>query len=337
MSTFARSGIAAALAALTLLPLLAGAAPAQTLPARPAGIVVFGDSLSDTGNAFEGTLHRTPPSPPYFAGRFSNGPVWVELLAAQFGLAVEPAIRGGTNYAVGGAKTGAGADSLLDQVGLFLAQRGLSHLNPDDLFVVFGGGNDLSDALNSRDPVAVVTTAAANVREIIAELASRGAANFLVPNLPNKGLTPAARARGTPAEEQSLSIAFNAALDTVLSDVTTRLGVTVVRVNLFDLLQNVVAMPGTFGFSNVTNPCLVPQGSGFSVCATPDTFVFWDDIHPTAHGHALIASAAIAAYRLAAPPSGAAAVASDRSLRFPASLVEDVKRELDRVVSRSLR
>src|SRR5215469_5066295 len=67
------------LTALLLLP----SAYAQT--PRPDNIIVFGDSLPDTGNAFEATGHREPASPPYFDGRFSNGPVWVEDFAASFG------------------------------------------------------------------------------------------------------------------------------------------------------------------------------------------------------------------------------------------------------------
>ena len=44
------------------------------------GMVVFGDSLSDSGNLFTFTGEAVPASPPYFEGRFSNGPVWVEDL-----------------------------------------------------------------------------------------------------------------------------------------------------------------------------------------------------------------------------------------------------------------
>src|SRR5215217_7794985 len=51
-------------------------------------VVVFGDSLSDAGNA----------------GRFTNGPVWVEYLAQKLGLPLNPARAGGTNFAVGGAR-----------------------------------------------------------------------------------------------------------------------------------------------------------------------------------------------------------------------------------------
>ena len=307
--------------------LLTGLLLSGTVAAQPTALVVFGDSLSDTGNAFA-AIHE-PPSPPYFEGRFSNGPVWIELVAREFQLDATAAISGGNNFAVGGAKTEAGADSLTNQVRLFLVQRGLAHLNPNDLFVVFGGGNDVRDALESADPVSTVSRIALNIRDIIDTLANRGAATFLVPNLPNKGLTPAARARGTSEEEQTLTIAFNTALDTVLADVANRRGLAIIRVNLFDLFQNALAMPGTFGFSNVTEPCLVEEGSVFDVCATPETYIFWDDIHPTARAHAFIASAAIAAYRLAAPPGTVTGVANG----FPKALIESVKREVEAFVS----
>src|SRR4051812_46436664 len=69
-------------------------------------LVVFGDSLSDVGNAYAGTQGAAPASPPYFNGRFSNGPVYVETLAEYLGAApLAPAfvVPGGTDYAVGGS------------------------------------------------------------------------------------------------------------------------------------------------------------------------------------------------------------------------------------------
>ena len=80
-------------------------ATGATLAHADPGVVVFGDSLSDTGNLFAAT-GGTNPIPPYFNGRFSNGPVWVETLAASLGLPVNPSLLGGTNYAFAGAVTG---------------------------------------------------------------------------------------------------------------------------------------------------------------------------------------------------------------------------------------
>ncbi len=62
-------------------------------------LYVFGDSLSDVGNVFRATGRQYPASPPYFQGRFANGPVWVEYLADDLKLPRNPS----TNFAFGGA------------------------------------------------------------------------------------------------------------------------------------------------------------------------------------------------------------------------------------------
>jgi phospholipase/lecithinase/hemolysin len=68
-------------AALPLfLTCLAGAAPHYD------AIYVFGDSYCDVGNIYIATAHAIPLSPPYYQGRFSNGPIWVEHVAGAMGL-----------------------------------------------------------------------------------------------------------------------------------------------------------------------------------------------------------------------------------------------------------
>src|SRR6516165_7101387 len=87
------------LAAILLLGLANG--PLRADPITQ--IVVFGDSLSDVGNTFA-AKGITPA--PYFQGHYSNGPIWVEQLAARLGLpAPLPALLGGTDFAFGGAET----------------------------------------------------------------------------------------------------------------------------------------------------------------------------------------------------------------------------------------
>lgn len=58
----------------------AGGAGAASLAATYSSFWALGDSHSDNGNLFAATSNATPPnptpaSPPYFDGRFSNGPV----------------------------------------------------------------------------------------------------------------------------------------------------------------------------------------------------------------------------------------------------------------------
>ena len=63
------------------------------MPAAFSGIVVFGDSLSDTGNFFLASGGAVA-GPPYFEGRFSDGPVWVEVLAEGERVAGSSLFRG---------------------------------------------------------------------------------------------------------------------------------------------------------------------------------------------------------------------------------------------------
>ena len=47
-------------------------------------VVMFGDSLSDNGNLYEYMQRQLPQSPPYYEGRFADGPVWVERLVELY-------------------------------------------------------------------------------------------------------------------------------------------------------------------------------------------------------------------------------------------------------------
>ncbi|KAJ2660484.1 hypothetical protein IWW48_002948 [Coemansia sp. RSA 1200] len=60
-------------------------------------LYVFGDSLSDTGRLHTITFGLVPPEP-YWEGRFSNGPLWIEYLALLQGLQLE-------DYAVGASES----------------------------------------------------------------------------------------------------------------------------------------------------------------------------------------------------------------------------------------
>lgn len=235
------------------------------------GIYTFGDSLSDTGN-----LCPTPcggiPVPPYALGRFSNGPVWVEGLAAGLGLALTPSSTGGNNYAVGGATSGGVLNS---QVPGYLTAAGGS-ASPTALYVLLAGGND---GLGGGNPV----TAANNVVSAINNLKAAGAQSFLVANLPDLSLTPAVL--GNPGA-QLFSTTFNATLASGLATIT---GVTIFGLDLFALVNQTVANPGDYGFTDVDTACW----NGVTACANPNEYLFWDTIHPTSAAHSRLAEAAL--------------------------------------------
>ncbi|MHC4179468.1 MAG: SGNH/GDSL hydrolase family protein [Planctomycetota bacterium] len=259
-------------------------------------LVVFGDSLSDTGNVYQMTFEAIPQCPPNFDGRFSNGPVWVEQLSSGLGLpAVDPSREGGTNNAYGGAETGGGFTSLIvpnlgSQISAYL---GGHTLTADELIVVWGGANDFLNA-PSTDPSLPVS----NLSDHITTLAGAGGENFLVPNLPPLGKTPRHRGGGSELLLDDASRQFNGLLADRLDDLETSLQIEIFRLDVFELMQNVMDDPASFGFTNVTQPALDPQ-TGPRPDA--DQYLFWDGIHPTAAAHRMLGDRAAA---LVPEPSG---------------------------------
>lgn len=301
-----------ALAALLALALLAPDwATAQVAFSR---IVVFGTSLSDPGNAFALVRrHSTPPyanldallvpDAPYAHGghHFSNGATWIEQFARPLGLAasVRPALvgvgDGASNYAVGGARArqdGTSFDLSL-QVGGFLADVG-GVAPADALYVVEMGGNDIRDALVAGPAGgAMIAEALTAIAANIEALYAAGARHFLVANGPNLGLTPAVRLLdsfnpGAAQAAEFFSQSFNAGLEGVLAGLELLPGIEIARLDLYQKVTDLVADPQAFGLSEVESACVTPELRPFS-CQAADDFLFWDGIHPTRIGHAILA------------------------------------------------
>ena len=237
------------------------------------GIYAFGDSLTDTGNVCSVPCPGYPV-PPYAAGRFSNGPVWIEGVAAGLGLSVSPSVSGGNNYAVGGA-TSTGVRNL--QVPGYLSSVG-GVASATALYVLWAGGND---GLGGGSPVA----AANNVVASINNLHLAGAQYFFVANLPDLSLTP--QVLGNPLAH-AFSVAFNSSLASGLASLS---GVTIYAYDAYAALNAAVANPALYGYTNVNTRCW----NGVTACANPNQYIFWDGVHPTAAAHAQTASAALAA------------------------------------------
>jgi len=257
-------------------------------------LVVFGDSLSDVGNVYAAT-NGAIPAPPYFNGRFSNGPVWVEHLAARLNLAApQPSFQGGLGCAYGGAETGTGFSpdgtlNLRTQVDFYF----LSHAPAaSELFVVWAGGNDVANHL--ADPTPPDTTAfVANVSAAISALTTHGARRFLVANLPPVGSSPWARREGYQVKGDALVGQFNAALAAELAQLRTTLGVTIHELDAAGLFAAGMANPAAFGLTNVTEAAY--DATTGNVVPNPQEYLFWDEIHPTATAHAYLGAYAAAA------------------------------------------
>ncbi|MFY0398242.1 autotransporter domain-containing protein [Brevundimonas naejangsanensis] len=280
----------AALAALSLAAVsVAGAASAQSYNR----LVVFGDSLSDNGNLYLATGGSTPASPPYGAGRFSNGPVFTERLGFNAANFMGP-VTGSINYAFGGARTDAEAMPLGMRVQLAQYQQRGGTFGANDLVSVLGGANNIFQGLPaagaSTNPTGAITpvalSAAADINFIVNGIAQAGAGTVLVTNLPKLSITP--QFRGTPAAPLAdfAVTTFNGALLTGLNaTAAARPGTNIILMDLFKVGDVVAANPSAFGVSNVTQTCF----NGVTLCSNPDDYFYFDGVHPTAKGHEVIA------------------------------------------------
>lgn len=300
--------------------------PLRAVAASFSQLYVFGDSLSDSGNLYSVTDALNPfgggiPQSPPYTQKFSNGPLWVEYLGDELG--VQPSLlfssqdsSEGINFAFGGANSGednsffpsfsplseTGAGS---QVGLFsqLVNSGELTPDPDALYVFSAGANDFAGGLLSG-PVEDITVPLNNTLAALNQLVTLGAENILVSNLPDISLTPRFNAEPAAPILSNLITTYNQTLFSQLALLqTSQPEVNFIEFDFNSLFVNAIASPTTYGFTNVTDPCLTEfdlfssllfGASSFEVCSEPSEFLFWDDFHPTTTAHQLVANAALA-------------------------------------------
>lgn len=269
-----------------------------------------------------GGTTEVPPSPPYATGRASNGPVAVEYLAGALGLTAQPVILAdgsinptGTNFAFLGSATGPVTqwdgttwrnympfryNPLLPDVGMDDQVGGFAWLtsgmaDPNALYFLWGGANDAYLALedpgvNQNDQTVVsfvaggaAVTAANNIYNLILALAGMGAQTFLVPNLPDLGLTPDAvlgTANGTYGSYYAWGLStytmiFNSLLAYELVGLDADPAIRIIPFDTAAAFEEI----RTSGLYDVTTPCLL------NPLCDPDTTVFWDGVHPTTAFH----------------------------------------------------
>ena len=288
----------------TFLALAISCAFASVVPPAHAApytkLIIFGDSLSDVGNIASSSFDIYPGKY-YYEDRFSNGAVWVETLAASLGLpATQRSTAGGDNFAYGGAQTagtggieGIAIRDVDEQVTQYLGAR---TVDPTALYVVFAGSNDF---INGQTNVA---TPAARLATDLSRLITAGARNFLVPNLALLGGTPRFNGNATTAATyNSRTEQFNVAMDAKLLELADdATGLAFFRLDVASLFADAIAMPAKFGLTNVTNaaaPGLQPGASSYNtsqIAANASQYLFWDDLHPTATVHSILAARALA-------------------------------------------
>ena len=249
-------------------------------------MVVFGDSLCDVGNDLVLSKGEVPVAP-YFKGRFSNGPLWVEHVASSLRLPMKASLSGGNNFAYGGAKVlapltsqGLTVPSIEQQVQLYLSLHS-GQANPDALFILEGGGNDILDA-TSGSPTALGEQIAMALSSAELSLRRAGAKFIVIPTLLDVSKIPAGQANATFNHAATLEL--NSYLSTLLVPEGTLAGVHILRPDWYGLTLSLDTDVTHYGFTNITSACY-----STTVCQDPDHTLFWDTYHPSEFGQDLFA------------------------------------------------
>ena len=281
-------------------------------------VVVFGDSLSDSGyyRPFLAGI-GVPSSLVSTLGRFTTnpGPVWSELVAQHYGVTGAPSNAGGSNFAQGGARVAADSSStppgfaqrpVSTQIAEYLARSG--GLDRDALHAVWAGGNDFLQNFTLYSAGQITQTqfqanflgaATAEIGQV-GRLYAAGARYVMVFALPDIGITPFALSTG--AANAATATAAAAGYNTTLFTGLASTGMRVIPVDVFALLGEIKANPGAYGISNTTGiacgpfpPFTTSGNSQFCgptnlVAANADqTYLFADGIHPTSGAHRVVA------------------------------------------------
>ncbi|MFC5436619.1 autotransporter domain-containing protein [Rhodanobacter umsongensis] len=266
-------------------------------------VIVFGDSLSDSGNI---ALASGSPVPMRFTT--NPGTTTAENVAAGLGFTLAPSLAGGTDYAFGGAglvNNVAAVPTLPQQLQMYLGANG-GKADSRALYQVWGGANDifyLSGTLTDPNAIAAGAANAAQTElGLLGGLQAAGARYVVVYNLPDLGKTPSAAAGGAAAQAGAtqLAVLYNGVLNSGIAQLSNN-GLNVIPVNTYTLLNEVIANPSAYGFANVTAPACTggsgssiqcgPQGSGAPVTYAPgteQTYLFADGVHPTTAAHAML-------------------------------------------------
>jgi phospholipase/lecithinase/hemolysin len=234
-------------------------------------ILAFGDSLSDNGKygQYPAANSYTNPADVFGFQRYSNGPVWVEYLAQNYGISLLDMAYGGAtsgwNDPAAYSALGAPYDTT---TGLQWQVTAIASISSDTLITVWAGGNDMLNYSSNPvlyDPV----VAAHNVAIAIQNLINKGGKNFIVPNLSYNAITDPTTLAGAVA----WMTPFDYYLALYLQGLDAIPGINIYEIDLTQLYYEGLNLNGTFKTpGNEVGP-----------------FANWDSVHPTTEAHQQIA------------------------------------------------
>ncbi len=285
---------------------------AQSKPLN--NLIVFGDSLSDNGNLYK--LYQIPTSPPYYKGRFSNGPVWAERLAKTY--FNDKANDHFQNYAFGGAAITDDDNDGLISLNFEITNYLEIHQNKaeeDSLYVVWIGANNYLMPTKSMDDTLMMVNK--GIKRGVEKLMKAGAKHIMLVNLPDLGVAPEPFPKGSYTDEEIPAIRekltsfcqrHNELLTATVSELKqSNPEIQWLYYDASSKFKEFMLSPEQYGITNTTDACysssaslrsknfvlnLASQVNSKANSDNCDGYLFFDGVHPTTLAHIIIAEKA---------------------------------------------
>ncbi len=226
--------------------------------------VFFGDSLTDNGNLYHSFLGFMPKSPPYYQGRFTNGPTWAEQLvhrmqATNSKLAFEDDAYGGETTVFHNPFDGFLPYALSESIDSYVLRYTFDDKSETIYFFWIGANDYLS---GSNDVDGATGEVVQRIHDMVEKLIQKGGKYFVVMNLPDMSRIPYGRASGMAENIYSLTVMHNAKLATSMFALQGQYpGVTIRQFDIYSLFNQLLDHADEINaryhthISNVTGSC----------------------------------------------------------------------------------
>lgn len=245
-------------------------------------IILYADSFSDNGNDYSHS--KFPPSPPYYEGRFSNGPTWADYVAKAINIPF-------SNNGYGGATTNSedvysefnnwAVPGLKQQIAT-LDTNGTAN----SLYIIEIGYNDLCSIIDpdlfevvnkNYTYQKVAENVVSSINDIIIKYQAK---DFIIMNVAPFDKWPAFN-KNDKAKAHQLITTYNSHAESELKKIPNT------NFNFVDIhawFEEQIAHPERLNLSTTNGAC-VTGISQPNACSDPDKHFFFDIFHPEAKVH----------------------------------------------------
>jgi len=251
-------------------------------------LYVFGDGISTTTN-------NTSGLPYYYGKRYSNGRVWVEVLAQRQGISYDPNKNWSYYYN--------SSTSMLANVTSFQAPADASN----DLFVIWVNCADLwfpatYNGANMASWTSAINQSQTNHFKAATSLYAKGVRTLIMPNAVDLSTIPEFNQSPNANFIHQRCLDYNVAFSNTLNRIRASCpNLTLYTPDFFTLLTNLIAHPANYGLTNAlcdgvsvaaidapycdsyTYPSVAMNGYGTN-------YIFWNYDNPTAMVHMWMAN-----------------------------------------------